>query len=96
MRKITKDIIEAFENGINYKLGNSEVCTLPGGSDVKMYLHGHLIAKKDINGLSITNCGYFTNVTKERLNGISGVSISQEKGVWYLNGKTWDGEWINI
>jgi hypothetical protein len=62
-----------------------------------MRLHGNLIAKIDADGtLAITNAGWFTNTTKERLNGIPGVSICQKKGDWYLNGRKWDGGWITI
>lgn len=48
------------------------------------------------NVLEITNAGWATNTTKERLNGIPGVSISQRKGIWYLNGKEWGGKFIKI
>jgi hypothetical protein len=46
--------------------------------------------------LSITNCGWESSTTKERLNGIEGVRIHQRKGQWYLNGKEWNGELINV
>ena len=59
----------------------------------ELYLHGHLIAKADHNGLQITNAGYFTNTTKERLNGLPHVHIHQKNFEWYLNGELWNGEW---
>jgi hypothetical protein len=34
--------------------------------------------------------------TKERLNGLTGISIQQVRGNWFLNGRAWDGEWINV
>lgn len=46
--------------------------------------------------LTITNCGWFTLTTKERLNGLSGVSIQQINRIWYLNGIIWDGKLIDI
>ena len=61
-----------------------------------MYLHGNLIAQRTPLATTITNCGWFTRTTKERLNGLGGVDIVQMKGVWYLNGKEWDGENIII
>ena len=68
-----------------------------------MKLHGNTIAvlrwdsQHCYGGLRITNCGWFTTTTKERLNGLSGVAIHQSKGVWYLNGDAWDGrnKWID-
>lgn len=44
----------------------------------------------------ITNAGWQSNVTKERLNGLHNVSICQKKGVWYLNGQQWDGKLIKV
>ena len=66
-----------------------------------MKLHGNLIARKHTNNygdvdLYISACGWLTPTTKERLNGIDGVSIYQRKGKWYLNGKEWGGVWVNI
>ena len=46
--------------------------------------------------LSITNCGWFSNTTKERLNGLPNVSIQQKNFIWYLNGNEWNGNLINI
>jgi hypothetical protein len=30
------------------------------------------------------------------LNGLDGVSIQQKAGIWYLNGKEWEGELIDV
>jgi hypothetical protein len=46
--------------------------------------------------LRITNCGWFSNTTKERLNAIDGVSIQQKNYEWFLNGEKWEGELIDI
>lgn len=95
MRKITDNVTNAFMNGIAFKSGNDKVEI--NDNEVQMFLHGHLIAKRTKgNKLFITNCGYFTNTTKERLNGLPNVSIQQKKGVWYLNGKEWDGKFIEV
>jgi hypothetical protein len=45
--------------------------------------------------VTISNAGWFSKTTKERLNGLYGVSISQKAGEWYLNGIKWGGHWIN-
>lgn len=46
--------------------------------------------------LVITNCGWKTNTTKERLNALPNVHIYQSNGVWYLNGNEWNGELTEI
>lgn len=64
-----------------------------------MKLHGNEIAYRyndPKKTLSITNAGWATNTTKERLNSIPGVSIQQKAGVWYLNGQVWDGSLKDI
>lgn len=43
----------------------------------------------------ITNAGYFTNVTKDRLNQLR-ANITQRKGLWYKDGIEWDGKWIKL
>ncbi len=85
MRQITRKAVEALLVGASYKNSNTEV------RDNAMYLHGHKIAWLDINGqLWISHCGYTTNTTKERLNGLPGVSIRQRNYQWYLNGEEWN------
>ena len=74
-----------------------EIEVLPNVTILK--LHGNAIAYKyndPEQTLSITNCGYFTQTTKERLNGLNGVNIYQKKGIWYLNGVEWSGELIDV
>ena len=86
MRHITKEAVDAFLNGYYYKKSNMEV------TSGEMYLHGNKIAWLDANGqLWISHCGYRTNTTKERLNGLPGVDIRQRNYQWYLNGEEWNG-----
>lgn len=97
MRKIDELVRECFMFNEPLNKSNTKVCC--DDFTTELYLHGHLIASKNPrvkDSLKITNCGYFTNTTKSRLNAIPGVNIYQEKGVWYLNGDAWDGNWINI
>ena len=98
MRKITEDAVEAFENDKPFKRSNTEVEVNP----TRLYLHDNLIAKKE-NGLWITDAGWQTNTTKERLNGIPGVHIVQRNWNWFLKDKNdlcefkkWNGEWKKI
>lgn len=97
MRKVTQQSINAFLNATSFKSGNTEIEVLPNVT--KMILHGNVIAylyNDPEKTLSITNCGWESNVTKERLNGIPGVSIQQKKNIWYLNGQKWDGKLIDV
>ena len=96
MTAITKNAVNAFLNHQSYKEGNTKV--IPSNNKNYLYLHNNIIAilDKSTNNLQITNCGWFSNTTKERLNALPNVSISQKKGVWYLNDKQWDGNLIDI
>lgn len=89
MRLITEKICNAFERRQSLKIGNSQT---DGDS---LWLHTNLIATFIDDELWITNSGWFSNTTKERLNGLTGVSIRQSKGIWYLNEVEWDGSFIN-
>lgn len=96
-RKVTEDASHAFMVArCNFSSGNTKVVI--ENDIVIMRLHGHEIARREVgsNTIQITNAGYFTNTTKERLNGIPGVSVVQKKGLWFLNGQEWDGSWIKI
>ena len=97
MRNVTKESTECFLNAIKSNQGNTKVVVLPNVTVLTLF--GHEIAylyNDPEKTLSITNCGYFTNTTKEHLNGLPNVSIQQKKGIWFLNGKEWDGKLIDI
>jgi len=94
MRKITFQAVQAFNNGENFKQSKTEVKVENGA--VSLYLHKNKIAERNEDGLYITNAGWESNVTKERLNAIDGVHIYQKNGTWYLNGKAWGGGWYRI
>ena len=86
MRQITKEAVDAFMEGGIYKKSNMEV------RNNCMYLSGNKIAWFDRNHqLWISNCGWWSNTTKERLNALPKVNIVQRKHIWYLNGERWDG-----
>lgn len=97
MKKITQQAVNAFLNGKEFRRGNTEV-TVHEATDTTsyMYLHGNNIAYRDPTGLYITVSGEFTNVKKERLNGLPGVHIHQKDGDWYLNGEKWNGDWNKV
>ncbi len=94
MRAVTNNITNAFIANKPASIGNSIVRV--DGETTSLYLHGNLIATKKGNTTKITNCGWKTNVTKERLNGLPNVKIQQIKGKWFLNGKEWNGELTKI
>jgi len=97
MRQITYNAVQHFMNGKSFKSSNTEIVVSPNVTTFKLF--GNEIAYKyndPEKTISITNCGYQTVTTKERLNAIPGVNIQQKNFVWYLNGQEWDGNLINI
>ena len=96
MRKITSESIYAFMNGQDYRKSNMDVESRMNGRVSYMTLHGNLIAMRSDDTIFISNAGWFSNTTKDRLNGLPGVSINQRNFVWYLNGQEWNGDWINV
>ena len=94
MRKITKESVTAFFNNRNYLKNNTHVF------NNKFYLHNNLIAEKKNNKLFISNCGWFSNTTKERLNGILNhighAGIYQKNFSWFLDGEKWNGKRTEI
>jgi len=94
MRDITVLAADHFHSGKYFSRGNTKVTV--EDNVVKLLLHGNCIAQRTPLAFTISNCGWVTPTTKERLNGLRGVYVKQVKGVWYLNGKEWDGENIII
>lgn len=91
------EAVYAFENARKFKKANMSVEVLPNVTIMR--LHGNAIAylyNDPERTLSISNCGWFTNTTKERLNGLKGVHITQKNWQWYLNGEQWDGKLIDV
>ena len=103
MRQITIESVKAFLNAKKFNKSNMSVEIEPNVTILKY--QGNAIAYKynDPKGtITITNLGYFTNTTKERLNGVitlSGVNIEpiyQKNWNWYLDGKEWNGNLTDI
>lgn len=95
-RKITVEAVNAFMSARQFFKDNTTVTI--EDEIVKLRLHGNLIACREVgsNTIEVSNAGWFSTTTKERLNGLPGVSVCQRKGVWYLNGEEWNGEWKKI
>lgn len=94
----------AFESFRNFKGGNTQVNTFIT-EEVKtasLFLHFNKIAellefpKEGKRGLLLNACGWLTNTTKERLNGLSGINVVQKRGNWFLNGDHWNGQLIAL
>ena len=85
MRQITRHAISAFLYGYNFNRANTTV------KNGVMRLHGHVIARNTARYIEISDGGYQTNTTKDKLNGIiSSVigprhKIYQKDFVWYFN-----------
>lgn len=105
MKKITLSAARAFLEGRKLSGSNTQVFFSEGMWIMSLF--GNVIAKRDENQILITSAGWFSVTTKERLNGIlrlsTGQSISQKKGVWYINDESyidtpqpWDGNWKSI
>lgn len=90
MRQITFDIVNAFEGRRAKKINNTET------DGTRLWLHSNKIAEWRGDELWISNAGWFSRTTKERLNGLTGVHITQKNGNWYLNGNFWGGEWTSV
>lgn len=90
MTQITERICRAFMNHRTLKIDNSET------DGTSLWLFGNMVAQWRHGELCITNAGWKTKTTKERLNGLDGVRIQSIRGTWHLNGTAWDGGWIQV
>lgn len=90
MRQVTERIVSAFLHNETRKIGQ----TRTDGRSI--WLWENKIAEFREDGLWITNAGWPSPTTKERLNGIPDVQVVQKKGQWYLNGHAWNGEWVQV
>jgi hypothetical protein len=95
MRKITSEAVSAFLERKPFRKSNMSVEA--NGNEFRLKLHGNTLASIDELGvLSVSNAGWRSNTTKERLNGIPGVRVHQRNWNWFLNGVEWDGSWKRI
>ena len=90
MRLITEKVVGAFNSGLSARSGNTK------STGNELFLHNNLIARRVDGKVEISNAGWSSSTTKERLNGISGVSVHQKNHEWFLNGQKWDGSWIAV
>jgi hypothetical protein len=105
MRQITQLAVEKFFKGDNFSKANTKVYTQLECSPnlvSRLLLHDNEIATRTEgrNTILIDTCGWFSNTTKERLNGVLdylGIERIQQKNFeWYLMGKKWNGDEVVI
>lgn len=87
MRQITKESINAFLDNKDFKKSNTTVVAT--GNITMLYLHGNQIAKRNpiTEEIEINNCGWQSNTTKERLNGIFDCLDRYQDGIYQKNFK---------
>jgi hypothetical protein len=100
MRKITQEAVREFRNGREFRKANTSVEFSPSGEVVVLKLHGNAIARytkgEYHDTLEVCDGGWSSNTTKERLNGLCGVSVHQKNWEWFLNNKPWNGNWVTV
>jgi hypothetical protein len=89
-RKITQEAVNAFYNNRRFNKSNMSVDITDDGQTL-LKLHGNIIAGINSQGTWITDAGWPTRTTFERLNGLDDVRVNTKKGQMYLNGQEWDG-----
>lgn len=95
MRKITSEAVQSFMDRKKFKKSNMSVTIEEGITYLK--LHNNKIAALLGDGrMWVSNAGWRSNTTKERLNGLPGVRVNQKNWDWFLNGQLWDGNPIYI
>lgn len=98
MRKIDRLARDAFLQGVEFKLSNTEVKIENGF--VTMFLFDNPIARRPVGSfgtLEVSLGGYkVSNTTNSRLSALPNVIASIRKGEPFLNGEPWDGDWTVI
>ena len=111
---ISRDAAYHFANGMRFKRSNTEVTVQVIGQHTvtRLILHGNIIAEA-VSGLSkrgygwdtfgIRTAGWPTQVTKARLNALSGkhadfpfFQVKTLGGELLLDDRPWNGEWKSL
>lgn len=85
MRLITMEMSDAVHSRRYYKKSNTEV--IIDNSNASVYLFENQIIQTDGEEVVYDSCGYKTNTTKERLNGLmpQGYTIIQQQSEWHIS-----------
>lgn len=98
-RQVTDKVAAAFLAGEKKKVGNTET------DGTSFFLHGNEIATKKHGDLYVSNAGWPTATTRERINGVinaAGIDagVTQKGGKQILtisgNAQEWDGKWKSV
>ena len=100
MRKITSNAVAHFLARQEFFASNTSVTVDEDGISA-LGIFGNEIALLDRAGelkisARLDETGDITTTTKERLNGLPGVGVHVSRHELFLNGKSWDGDWIVI
>ena len=91
-KSVSRLAAAALQAGKKYSNGKNTKVDSTG-----LYLFGNHIARDAGEGhVAISNRGWFTLTTKDRLNALPNVSIYQKRGAWFLNAHPWDGNWVIV
>jgi hypothetical protein len=82
MREITRKAVDSFFSGRNFSRDNTVVSAK--GYNKAIFLHGNCIFRTVENYYGFSLCGWNTNTTRERLNGILSKFNS------YIKQKNWN------
>ena len=103
MRKISVESVDSFLKCKNFNKANMSVKVLDCRElpVIELRLYGNTIAKIENNEIYISNAGWKSLTTKERLNALlrklNAGYIQQIKGIWYLNNTVFpDNEFIPV
>lgn len=89
MRKVTEKAAQAFANGQTMASGNTKV--MGGDSNFIVTLYGNVIATREGSKVILTDSGWRTATTKERLNGILSTLFTEKYRYGIV---THNKEWI--
>jgi len=95
MRVVTAQIMRAWSQGKSKKVGN----TRTDGKNI--WLYGNPIVRTVDGHVYISDGGWQTATTRERLNGVlrtMGIKahVSQRDYALYFNDTPWDGSWLMV
>ena len=98
MKRISELAVNAFLKGQEFYRDNTKVIVTD--KEVQLTLFGNCIAKRNAEGTFISDAGWRTNTTKERLNcllyALNAGRLYQVKGRWYLDDEPWYDGWYKV
>jgi hypothetical protein len=97
MRKIESDLIRAINTGAPFNAGNTRIDRV--GDDLRVRLHGNLIACREHGLWTFCLAGWNTSTTRSRINAIAheygAHGVCTRAGIAYSNARAVsDNEWF--